>query len=131
MRYRLKTSDFLLPNGFIPDRWLETLRRVWNEALGLLYRRQYWLRAQSCGQTEPIALELTKVTVFSWDYVEDKAAPNRGEGTPDHKQETDEWVLYCALGRYYRRTESKSWDSKNLVWKPFRWAKTENGDYWG
>lgn len=131
-----KTYEYLYP-GSIPDGWLGTAAKLWNDGLALLEWRQHWTRLQKCLEVDapdwgwnltlqPHHLEQRihwEQTVFG-NEVDDKFLEYWSGQTvaiqyTPIKKNSKEFALCCHLTRQYRIDKTKSWDDENIAQLPY------------
>lgn len=99
-----KTFEYLYPAS-IPQEWLITANRIWNEGLQLLEWRQHWLNLQKCLKVESDWCKWEQYpTAIHW-----------------HKNNDGSWAMCSRLGRDQRIDKTKSWDKDNIEWRECRY----------
>ena len=98
-----KTFEYPYPNK-VPQDWLESATRLWNDGLHILEWRQHWLRLQKCLEVDE------KEDCGDWDLSHPVAL--------EMQQHNGSWGMVCRIGRDQRIDKTKSWDKDNVEFRP-------------
>ena len=98
-----KTFEYPYPNE-IPQDWLDSATRLWNDGLRLLEWRQHWLRLQKCLEVD--------CDDWGWDLSHPVAL--------EMQQHDGNWGMVCRIGRDQRIDKAKSWDKDNIEFRDCR-----------
>ena len=98
-----KTFEYAYPNK-IPQDWLDSATRLWNDGLHILEWRQHWLRLQQCLEVD------LKEDCGDWDLSHPVAL--------EMQQHGGSWGMVCRIGRDQRIDKTKSWDKDNVEFRP-------------
>ena len=102
MSFFPKTFEYPYPTK-IPQDWLESATRLWNDGLRVLEWRQHWLRLQKCLEVE------VDRHWGDWDLSHPVAL--------EMQQHDDNWGMVCRIGRDQRIDKTKSWDKDNVEFR--------------
>lgn len=114
-----KTFEYAIDHK-IPQAWLDSATKLWNDALHVLEWRQHYLRVEKVYSEE---LQNYIDRLQSLD-AEDRESLHWGWDIRDHakiemyKSDDGEWGPACRIARDHRIDRTKSWDKANLELRP-------------